>query len=123
MTGSRGLSDIFPIPTLYFINCQKRLLYYADKSVIIMQINIRLWEVIMSIYNLGKNRMLCWDDFLIDKIDSAEIRMHKPVRREKVITMDKCWEGNVCGYPSIIKLKNIQEFTKSLFIKHLKFIL
>ena len=58
----------------------------------------------MSTYNLGKNRMLCWDDFLIDKMDSAEIRMHKPVKREKVITMDKSWEGNVCGYPSIIKL-------------------
>ena len=58
----------------------------------------------MSIYNLGKNRMLCWDEFLIDKIDGAEIRMHKPVRREKVIALDKSWEGNVCGYPSIIKL-------------------
>ena len=58
----------------------------------------------MSIYNLGKNRMLCWDDFLIDKIAGAEVRMHKPVKREKVITLDKSWEGNVCGYPSIIKL-------------------
>ena len=58
----------------------------------------------MSTYNLGKNRMLCWDDFLIDKMDSAEIRMHKPVKREKVITMDKSWEGNVCTYASIMKL-------------------
>ena len=55
-------------------------------------------------YKLGKNRMLCWDDFLIDKMDSAEIRMHKPVKREKVITMDKSWEGNVCTYASIMKL-------------------
>ena len=58
----------------------------------------------MSTYNLGKNRMLCWDDFFIDKMDSAEVRMHKPVKREKVITMDKSWEGNVCTYASIMKL-------------------
>ena len=30
--------------------------------------------------------------------------MHKSVKREKVITMDKSWEGNVCTYASIIKL-------------------
>ena len=61
----------------------------------------------MSVYHLGKNRMLCWDDFQIDQIDNAEIRMHKPVRREKVITLDKSWEGNVCGYPSIMKLGDV----------------
>lgn len=58
----------------------------------------------MSTYNLGKNRMLCWDDLLIEKTDNAEIRMHKPIKREKVITMDKSWEGNVCTYASILKL-------------------
>ena len=58
----------------------------------------------MSTYNLGKNRMLCWDDFLIDKIDSAEVRMHKPVKREKAITFDKSWEGNVCTYLSLMRL-------------------
>lgn len=58
----------------------------------------------MQVYNLGKNRMLCWDDFLIDKMDSAQVRMHKPVKREKVITMDKSWEGNVCTYASVMKL-------------------
>ncbi len=61
----------------------------------------------MFVYNLGTSRMLCWDDFLIDKIDGAEVRMHKPIKREKVITLDKSWEGNVCGYPSIIKLGDV----------------
>ena len=58
----------------------------------------------MSTYNLGKNRMLCWDDLLIDKIDRAEVRMHKPVKREKAITFDKSWEGNVCTYLSLMRL-------------------
>jgi hypothetical protein len=58
----------------------------------------------MSTYNLGSGRMVCWDDFLIDKAENTEIRMHKPVKREKVFTCDKFWEGNVCGYMSMIKL-------------------
>ena len=61
----------------------------------------------MATYHLGKNRMLCWDDFLIDSIENAEIRMHKPVKRERVITLDKPWEGNVCGYASILKLGDV----------------
>ena len=58
----------------------------------------------MSIYNLGQKRMLCWDEFLIDSRENAEVRMHKPVKREKVITLDQPWEGNVCGYESLIKV-------------------
>ena len=58
----------------------------------------------MSVYNLGSNRMVCWDEFLIDNIENAEVRMHKPIKREKVFTCDKFWEGNVCGYESMIKL-------------------
>lgn len=58
----------------------------------------------MSVFNLGSKRMVCWDDFLIDKITNAEIKMHKPVKREKVFACDAQWEGNVCGYMSILKI-------------------
>ena len=57
----------------------------------------------MNTYNLGKDRMLCWDDFLIDKIDGAEIRQHKPERRNKILEGVKLWEGNYSSYNSIIK--------------------
>ncbi len=58
----------------------------------------------MSVYNLGKKRMLCWDEFLIDKKENSEVRMHKPVKKELVLTADQDWEGNVCGYESLIKV-------------------
>ena len=62
------------------------------------------FENAMKAYELKDNRMVCWDDFLIDKIDNAEVRMHKPVKREKVLTCDQDWEGNVCGYESLVKV-------------------
>lgn len=58
----------------------------------------------MSVYKLKNNRMLCWDDFLIDEKEDAEVRMHKPEKRELVFTADQDWEGNVCGYESLIKV-------------------
>ncbi|MBR3961055.1 MAG: hypothetical protein IKK13_02440, partial [Clostridia bacterium] len=57
----------------------------------------------MSIYNLGNDRMLCWDDFLIEKQENTEIRQHKPVKRNKILEGVKLWEGNYGSYNSIIK--------------------
>ena len=42
--------------------------------------------------------------FLIDKKENSEVRMHKPVKKELVLTADQDWEGNVCGYESLIKV-------------------
>ncbi len=58
----------------------------------------------MSVYELKNNRMLCWDEFLIDKKENAEVRMHKPEKKELVFVADQDWEGNVCGYESLIKV-------------------
>lgn len=58
----------------------------------------------MPIYNLGNDRMLCWDDFAIDKSDSVEIRMHKPVPRELAIIGDAQWDGIHNHYASVEKV-------------------
>lgn len=57
----------------------------------------------MSIYKLDNDRMLCWDDFFIDKIDGAEIRQHKPEKKNMILEGTKLWEGNYGSYNSIIK--------------------
>ncbi|MBO7149063.1 MAG: hypothetical protein J6V93_04310 [Clostridia bacterium] len=57
----------------------------------------------MGVYNLGSGRMVCWDDFLIDQNVNTEIIMHKPEKREKVFECDASWEGNNCGYMSVVK--------------------
>lgn len=64
----------------------------------------------MSIYNLGKNRMLCWDDSLIEKQENTEIRQHKPVKRNLVLEGTKIWEGNALEFASIIKVDGKYRF-------------
>ena len=39
----------------------------------------------MSIYSLGNDRMLCWDDFAIAKSEGIEIKMHKPTPHDLAI--------------------------------------
>lgn len=58
----------------------------------------------MSVYELKDNRMLCWDDFLIEKQDNTEIRMHKPTPREIAIESNAQWEGIHNGYGAIEKV-------------------
>ncbi|MBR3961196.1 MAG: hypothetical protein IKK13_03165, partial [Clostridia bacterium] len=58
----------------------------------------------MSIYNLSDNRMLCWDDLLIDQAENTEIRMHKPTPRELAVVSNAQWEGIHNGYASVHKV-------------------
>ena len=54
--------------------------------------------------NIDNRLELFVDNFLIDKISgNAELRLHKPVRREIVLKGDKPWEGNSCNYFTIFK--------------------
>lgn len=58
-------------------------------------------------YALNGRREVCWDAFLIKEQSGVEIRMHQPVRREKVFTLDHVWEGNVSGYFALMKVGEI----------------
>lgn len=58
----------------------------------------------MSVHNLGKNRMLCWDNFFIEEKKNLDIRMHKPVKKNMVLEGTKVWEGNILEFASIIKI-------------------
>lgn len=53
--------------------------------------------------NRVTGREFFWDDELIDLSQTtAERRLHRPVRAENVLTFDKSWEGNGCGYFDIV---------------------
>ena len=53
--------------------------------------------------DIGKRRECFFDDFLIDREHTtAERRLHKPVRRDVVFTLDRPWESNLCTMFSII---------------------
>jgi hypothetical protein len=47
---------------------------------------------------LGTRRELFVDDLLIDRLEGAALRLHKPVARDVAITCDAPWEGNTSAY-------------------------
>ena len=56
----------------------------------------------MEALHIGSRREVCWDDFLMEKAEGVQIQMHKPEYRGDALECDKPWEGNVCGYFSLI---------------------
>lgn len=52
--------------------------------------------------DLGTRRELFVDDFLIDRMDRCELRLHQPEKREIAMVFDRPWEGNSCGYATTV---------------------
>lgn len=51
---------------------------------------------------LGDRRELFLDDYLIGELRQAELRVHPPVREELAAQCDAPWEGNGCGYYTVL---------------------
>ena len=60
--------------------------------------------------NIGGRRELFVDSFLIDKLDGARQRLHRPVPREVTIVFDKPWEGNESYYMTVLNDKEAGKF-------------
>ncbi len=52
--------------------------------------------------NLGSRRELFVDDYLIDRMDGAQLKLHSPVRAETVLKFDQPWEGATSAYFTVI---------------------
>jgi len=52
---------------------------------------------------IGDRRELFVDDYLIESLKGAELRLHQPVDAGPVLKFDQPWEGLFCGYCTIIK--------------------
>lgn len=59
----------------------------------------------MNSYELKGRREVCWDTFLMESSRKVEVKMHHPVKREKVLTLNHFWEGTVCGYGALVKVE------------------
>ncbi len=57
----------------------------------------------MSVIELGTRREVCWDEALFEHAENISVRMHKPEFRNTALTCDMPWEGNTCGYFSLIR--------------------
>ncbi|MBG89180.1 MAG: hypothetical protein CMO80_20105 [Verrucomicrobiales bacterium] len=52
---------------------------------------------------LSNRRELFVDDFLIEKLNGAERRLHHPTARDVAIVHDAPWEGNICYYHTVFR--------------------
>ncbi len=53
--------------------------------------------------DIGTRLELFVDDFLVDRMDRAELKLHRPVPREVVLETDRPWEGNMCIYVTVLR--------------------
>ena len=53
--------------------------------------------------NLDDRRELFIDDYLVDKLDSVELIVHRPERKNVEFIFDRPWEGSGEGYASVFK--------------------
>lgn len=56
-----------------------------------------------SAVDIASRRELFVDDYLIDKLDGAELRLHHPTPQEIAIVHDEPWEGSGSGYHSVFR--------------------
>jgi len=53
--------------------------------------------------DIGSQRELFVDDFLIDKLRDVRRRLHRPTPRDVAIVHDQPWEGNTCFYHTVFR--------------------
>ena len=53
--------------------------------------------------DIGSRRELLVDDFLLDRRDGVELRLHAPTPREVVLVCDAPWERSGCGYETVFR--------------------
>lgn len=68
--------------------------------------NITLLLITTSLHaqviNIGSRLELFVDDYLIDEMNNAELKLHHPRRESPAFHFDKPWEGGLCGYVTVI---------------------
>ncbi len=53
--------------------------------------------------HLGHRLELFVDDFLVERLDGAALKLHEPVRQGVALRFDRPWEGAFCGYVTVLK--------------------
>lgn len=53
--------------------------------------------------DMGDSRELFVDDYLADRFEGTELKLHHPVPAETAVEFDRPWEGLFCGYVTVIE--------------------
>ena len=56
-----------------------------------------------QVIDIGGRRELFVDDHLIQRLDNARLRLHRPTPREVTFVFDKPWEGNESFYMTVFR--------------------
>ena len=56
-----------------------------------------------AVADIGNRRELFVDNFLIDSLDGTRLELHAPRPAEKVLTLQRPWEGIYSGYFTVIR--------------------
>ena len=53
--------------------------------------------------SVGSRLEVFWDEYLIEGLTGAGLRLHRPVPQEVALVCDRPWEGNMCGYVTVFQ--------------------
>ena len=56
-----------------------------------------------AVLDIGSRRELFVDGFLIDRLQGAQLRLHRPTPRGVAVVHDKPWEGSSSAYKTVIR--------------------
>lgn len=62
------------------------------------------------VIELGNRRELFIDDYLVGSMNHVQLLVHQPVREEIAVNCDAPWEGNGCGYYTVLHDKQESVF-------------
>ncbi len=65
-------------------------------------LTICLSAAAQEVFPLGSDRELFCDDTMVASMSDCQILVHQPVPQEVAIMCDKPWEGNNCGYWTVL---------------------
>ena len=55
-----------------------------------------------AVRDIGSRLELFVDDYLIERLEGASLRLHEPVPAGTVLAFDRPWEGAFCGYITVL---------------------
>lgn len=61
------------------------------------------WDSEQDFVKLGSRLELFVDDFLLERLEGAELRLNKPRVEEVALVLDAPWEGNTSAYASVLQ--------------------
>ncbi len=85
-----------------FTNLRRKNLFFG-LAIICAVIQTSLFAQISKSLQIGDNRELFVDQYLIENLTHVQQKLHHPKNEGPVLYFDRKWEGNFSGYSTVIK--------------------